>query len=81
MVHALVSHAYYLAHGYCLLWKPWLVAMHAGSDLVIFASYFAIPVAIWLFLRRRHEMELRPCLFYSSPSPRDMQKTRMPPSA
>jgi PAS domain S-box-containing protein len=60
MVHDLIDHASYMAHGYCLLWKPWLVAMHAGSDLVIFASYFAIPVAIWLFLRRRNEMELRP---------------------
>jgi PAS domain S-box-containing protein len=60
MVHDLIDHASYMAHGYCLLWKPWLVVMHAGSDLLIFASYFAIPVAIWMFLRRRNDMEMRP---------------------
>jgi PAS domain S-box-containing protein len=49
-----------MAHGYCLLWKPWLVVLHAGSDFLIFAAYFAIPVAIWLFLRRRPDLELKP---------------------
>jgi PAS domain S-box-containing protein len=48
-----------MAHGYCLLWKPWLIVLHAGSDLLIFAAYFAIPAAIWIFLRRRPELELR----------------------
>ncbi len=43
-----------------MLWKAWLVAMHAGSDIMIVASYVAIRVGIWLFLRRRNEMVLRP---------------------
>ncbi len=63
MMHDMIDQAAYMAHGYCLLWKPWLIAAHAGSDFVIFASYFAIPVAIWLFLRKRKDMELRPLAF------------------
>ncbi len=49
----------YMPHGYCLLWDPWLVAIHAGSDLAIFAAYFAIPVAMWSFVRQRPNLELR----------------------
>jgi len=60
MVHDLVDSASYMAHGYCLLWKPWLVVLHAGSDLLIFLAYFAIPAAIWLFLRQRPDLELKP---------------------
>ena len=40
MVHDMINQAAYMAHGYCLLWKPWLVALHAGSDFLIFAAYF-----------------------------------------
>jgi PAS domain S-box-containing protein len=59
MVHDLINNASYMAHGYCLLWKPWLVTLHAGSDILIFLAYFAIPVAIWIFLRRRKDVELK----------------------
>ena len=60
MVHDMIERASYMAHGYCLLWKPWLVALHAGSDFLIFAAYFAITVAIWIFLRRRPDPDLKP---------------------
>src|SRR5262245_64256671 len=60
MVHDMIQSASYMAHGYCLLWKPWLVLLHAGSDFLIFAAYFAIPAAIWLFLRQRRDIELKP---------------------
>ncbi len=60
MVHDLIDNASYMAHGYCLLWKPWLVVMHAGSDFLIFLAYFAIPVAIWIFVHRRQDLELKP---------------------
>jgi PAS domain S-box-containing protein len=59
MVHDLIDQASYMAHGYCLLWKPWLVVLHAGSDVLIFAAYFAIPVAIWIFVRRRKDLEMK----------------------
>lgn len=50
--------ASYMAHGYCLLWKPWLVSLHAFSDFFIFAAYAAIPVAIWIFIRRRPDFAM-----------------------
>lgn len=46
----------YMPHGMCLLWKPWLVMLWAGSDLLIFLSYLAIPIAIFTVLRRRSEV-------------------------
>lgn len=52
-----MNHTDYMAHGYCLLWKPWLVGMHVGSDVLIALAYFAIPLAIWLFLQRRPELD------------------------
>jgi hypothetical protein len=33
----------FVPRGYCLLWRPDLVAMHALSDGVIAASYFPFP--------------------------------------
>ena len=60
MLQDMINRAAYMAHGYCLLWKPWLVAMHASSDILIFVSYFAIPVAIWIFLSKRKDLTLKP---------------------
>jgi PAS domain S-box-containing protein len=60
MLQDMINRASYMAHGYCLLWKPWLVAIHASSDILIFGSYFAIPVAIWIFLSQRKDLTLKP---------------------
>ncbi len=46
----------YMPHGMCLLWEPWLVTVWAGSDLLIFLSYTAIPLALLTILRRRTEV-------------------------
>jgi PAS domain S-box-containing protein len=54
-----VNQAAYMAHGYCLLWQPWLIAAHAASDLFICAAYFAIPIAIWIFVKKRKDLELK----------------------
>ncbi len=48
-----VHDAVYMAHGYCLLWKPWLVGTHLATDLAIFVAYTAIPIAILAFLHKR----------------------------
>lgn len=44
-------------HGYCLLWDPRLIWTHVLADAVIGAAYFSIPVALWLFLKRRKDVE------------------------
>lgn len=59
MLQQMIQDAAYMAHGYCLLWQPWLVGLHVFSDLIIAWSYFAIPVAIWIFMRRRPNLEMR----------------------
>lgn len=46
----------YMPHGLCLLWQPWLVVLWAGSDLLIFLSYSAIPIALLTVLRKRNDV-------------------------
>jgi PAS domain S-box-containing protein len=43
-------------HGFCLLWQPELVWLHAGSDAVIAAAYFSIPLALAHFVSRRRDI-------------------------
>ena len=58
-MHAMIEHTSYMAHGYCLLWEPWLVALWAGSDLLIFLSYLALPIALIVFLQKRPDIRYR----------------------
>jgi len=58
-MQALIDYASYMPHGYCLFWQPWLVFLFAGSDLLIFVSYSAIPFALLLFLKRRPDVRYR----------------------
>lgn len=58
-LETLVSAAQFMPHGYCLAWRPDLVAMHLISDGVIAASYFSIPIGIFVFLRQRHDFPYR----------------------
>ena len=43
-------------HGYCYLWKPGLVWLNVTSDALIAAAYFAIPVALAWFVRKRRDL-------------------------
>jgi signal transduction histidine kinase len=43
-------------HGFCLAWEPPLMALHVISDGIIAASYYSIPLAIVLLLRRRRDL-------------------------
>lgn len=56
---ALFDTAAFMPHGYCILWRPDLLALHVGSDLLIGASYFSIPLALGYFVRRRADLRLR----------------------
>ena len=44
--------ASFVPHGYCLLWRPDLVALHAVSDGLIALAYVAIPIAMAKSRRR-----------------------------
>ena len=57
----------FLAHGYCLTWRTDLIALHAISDLLIFASYFVIPTAIiYLFVKRPDLLPRRVAVLFSA---------------
>jgi two-component sensor histidine kinase len=49
----------FMPHGMCLLWRPALIALHVASDGLIALAYFAIPVGIAYFLRRRPELNVQ----------------------
>ncbi len=55
----------YVPHGYCLLWRWDLLALHSVSDFVIAFSYLTIPIAILRLLRGRSDIAYRniPILF------------------
>src|SRR3954469_20970091 len=59
MLNYLLETASFLPHGFCLLWRPDLVALHVVSDLTVGFAYFSIPLAILAFLRRRPDFEYR----------------------
>jgi signal transduction histidine kinase/CheY-like chemotaxis protein len=47
-------------HGFCLLWDPGLIWLHAASDIGIGVAYFTIPAALAVFVRRRRDLVFRP---------------------
>jgi len=55
-ISAFFSSNGFMPHGFCLLWRPDILALHAISDLVIAAAYFSIPLAILSFVRRRADL-------------------------
>lgn len=59
LVEYLFGSASFVPHGYCLMWRPDLVAMHAISDALIAIAYFSIPGAIYLFIKQRADFEFK----------------------
>src|ERR1700761_1152145 len=47
-------------HGFCLLWEPGLIWLHAVSDGGIGIAYFTIPLALAVFVQRRRDLVFRP---------------------
>jgi len=43
-------------HGFCYAWNTGLVWLNVVSDLLIAAAYFAIPVILFWFLRKRRDI-------------------------
>ncbi len=51
--------AVFLPHGYCISWQPGLIATLVIGNLLIALSYFAIPLVILKFIRKRPEINFR----------------------
>jgi PAS domain S-box-containing protein len=49
--------ASFMPHGYCLLWRPDLVALHVIGDGLTALAYFLIPGSILFFLHKRRDLE------------------------
>jgi len=46
----------FMPHGYCYLWDPQIVWLHAVSDGLIALSYYLIPLMLLYFVRRRKDL-------------------------
>ena len=46
----------FMPHGFCYLWKPEIVWLHAISDSIITIAYYLIPVALIYFARKRRDL-------------------------
>ena len=47
-------------HGFCLLWEPGLLWLHAVSNIGIGLAYFSIPFALISVIRHRPDLAFRP---------------------
>src|SRR5882762_7298238 len=52
----LFSPSGFMPHGYCYLWQPNLILLHAVSDLLIALAYLSIPVTLVYFIRKRRDL-------------------------
>lgn len=49
---ALEKSAYFMPHGHCYLWIPWLLWLHVLSDFLIGAAYLGISLILWVLVRK-----------------------------
>lgn len=48
-----------MPHGHCVLWREEILWPMVGSDILIFASYSAIPYGLFIFYKKRHDISPR----------------------
>ena len=46
-------------HGFCLVWDPGLIWLHAASDTLIGIAYYSIPIALIYFVSKRRDLAFR----------------------
>lgn len=46
----------FLPHGHCYLWRPDILWLNVGSDLLIALAYYSIPVSLIYFVRKRKDL-------------------------
>jgi len=55
-LNRLFSSAGFIPHGHCLIWEPATLWIHIISDVMIVLSYYAIPVVLIYFVRKRSDV-------------------------
>jgi signal transduction histidine kinase len=58
-LRSIVSSVGFEPHGHCFLWTPGLLWLYVVSDSVIALSYYAIPLALIQFVRKRPDVAFR----------------------
>ena len=48
-----------MPHGYCFSWDPGILWLLVVSDSLIALAYFSIPVALWVFMQRRGDLQFK----------------------
>lgn len=56
---AVTGDGQFTPHGMCMVWDPALVWTMVAADTLIFLSYYSIPMALFIFLRRRPDLRFR----------------------
>lgn len=49
----------FMPHGVCYAWQPDVLWLNVGSDVLIAAAYYSIPLALLLFVRKRPDVSFR----------------------
>jgi hypothetical protein len=63
MLNYFLETASFLPHGFCLLWRPDLVALHVVSDLSIGLAYFSRAIQFWAGLAETLVERVRHAVF------------------
>jgi signal transduction histidine kinase len=56
----------FMPHGHCYLWDPWLLRQNVISNALIGLSYYSIPVALVLFVKKRKDLSFNWIFFMFS---------------
>jgi signal transduction histidine kinase/ActR/RegA family two-component response regulator len=56
ILRTLLDPSGFTPHGFCLLWDPGLIWLHAISDALIGLSYYSIPLALIYFVKKRRDI-------------------------
>lgn len=47
----------FMPHGHCLLWRPELLLLHVGGDILTFLAYMSIPLALICLVKGRKDLK------------------------
>ncbi|MES2047382.1 MAG: diguanylate cyclase [Pseudomonadota bacterium] len=63
LLQDLLNDPAFMPHGHCFLWTPALLTLFVIADTMIAAAYFAIPLGLIFFVRRRVDFPYKPLLW------------------
>lgn len=61
-----MSHTIFAPHGMCMMWNQSLIWLHVITDALVAMSYYSIPAALFLVVKKRPAaIPFRPLIVYS----------------